>query len=118
MVCFSPTRQKVFFAPDNTIPKGTVVTSTETSAVAEDHREPEYLIIVDGQRKVVPSDIVSYTEVVELAYPGESGASQYTFTVTYRNAAGDEHKGTLVKGQTVKVKKEGTVFNVTRTTKS
>lgn len=94
------------------------MTSTETPATSEDHREHDYTIIVDGQKKVVPSDLVSYAEVVELAYPGQSGDPRYTFTVTYRHAAGEKHEGTLLPGQTVRVKKEGTVFNVTRTTKS
>lgn len=94
------------------------MTSTESPATSQDHREHDYIIIVDGQKKVVPSDVVSYAEVVELAYPGQSGDPKYTFTVTYRHAAGEKHEGTLLTGQTVHVRKEGTVFNVTRTTKS
>jgi hypothetical protein len=93
---------------------------TSTDAPVEAGGNPpahDIAFIVDGQRKTVPTDVVSYTEVVELAYPGQSGDPQYTFTVTFRNAA-DEKQGTLVPGQTVTVKKEGTVFNVTRTTKS
>lgn len=92
--------------------------STDTRAEAEGQKHHEYTIIVDGQKKTVPFAVVSYTEVVELAYPGQSGDPQYTFTVTYRNAEEKKHDGTLVPGQTVHVKKEGTVFNVTRTTKS
>ena len=38
------------------------------------------------------------------------------FTVTYRRAQGNK-EGTLVEGETVKVK-EGTIFNVTPTNKS
>ena len=96
------------------------MTSTDTPAETEDQRhEHEITIIVDGQKKTVSSDVVSYTEVVELAYPGQSADPQYTFTVTYRNSAEKKkHDGTLVPGQTVHVKKQGTVFNVTRTTKS
>lgn len=94
------------------------MTSTETAAEAEGHREHKYSIIVDGQKKEVPSDVVSYAEVVELAYPGQSGDPQYVFTVTYRHADEEKHDGTLLPGKTVRVKREGTVFNVTRTTKS
>jgi hypothetical protein len=94
----------------------TTVTSTEPAI--ENARKHEYTIVVDGQKKEVPSEIVSYAEVVELAYPGQSADPQYKFTVTYRHAAGEKHSGTLVAGQTVTVKKEGTAFNVTRTTKS
>jgi hypothetical protein len=94
------------------------VTSNETVSDAEERREHEISIIVDGQKKTVPSDIVSYIEVVELAYPSDAHDPKYNFTVTYRHADQEPHHGTLVAGQTVRVKKEGTVFNVTRTTKS
>jgi hypothetical protein len=92
-------------------------TTTPVSA-AEARDRHEYMIIVDGQKKAVSSHVVSYLEVVELAYPGQSGDPQYTFTVTYRNADQEPRDGSLVAGRTVRVKREGTVFNVTRTTKS
>jgi Multiubiquitin len=91
---------------------------TATASTAEARDKNDYVIIVDGQPKTVSSDVVSYLEVVELAYPGQSGDPQYTFTVTYRNADQEPREGSLVAGKTVRVKKEGTVFNVTRTTKS
>lgn len=93
------------------------MTSTDTAA-AEAQSRQEYTIIVDGQPKDVPSKKVSYEQVVELAYPGQGTDPQYTFTVTYRHSEEAKHDGTLVPGKTVTVKKEGTVFNVTRTTKS
>ena len=93
------------------------MSNTETPATVVGNRDFQYAIIVDGQRRLVPTEVVSYSEVVELAYPGQAGNPQYTFTVTFRNAAGEKHEGTLVAGQAVQVKKEGTVFNVTRTTK-
>jgi hypothetical protein len=93
-------------------------TARESVTTAEARDKHEYGIVVDGQRKTVSSDIVSYIEVVELAYPGQSGDPRYKFTVTYRNADQEPRDGSLVAGKTVRVKKEGTVFNVTRTTKS
>jgi Multiubiquitin len=39
------------------------------------------------------------------------------FTVTYRRGEGNKPEGTLVEGETVKVK-EGMIFNVTATDKS
>ena len=94
------------------------MTSADTVTEAPGHPGHEYTIIVDAQPKDVPSALVTYTQVVELAYPGQSGDPQYLFTVTYRNADQDKHDGTLLPGQAVHVKKRGTVFNVTRTTKS
>ncbi len=93
------------------------MTSTETPT-PEAHPHHEYSIIVDGQKKEVVSDVVSYDQVVEFAYPGEVHDPQFTFTVTYRHAAEEKHDGTLRPGKTVRVRNEGTVFNVSRTTKS
>lgn len=94
------------------------MTSTGISGETDDRRFHEHTIIVDGQTKEVPSNLVSYAEVVELAYPDQSGDAQYPFTVTYRHADEEPHDGTLVPNKTVRVQREGTVFNVTRTTKS
>lgn len=93
------------------------MTSIDTPT-AEARPTHEYTIIVDGQKKEVPSEKVSYEQVVELAYPGQSADPQLKFTVTYRHSAEKPHDGTLEPGHSVRVKKEGTVFNVKRTTKS
>lgn len=73
-------------------------------------------IIVSGTAYDVPDDTVTYAEVITLAYP-DPPAADTRFTVTYYNA----HKpkeGTLTAGQSVEVKKKGTVFNVKATIKS
>lgn len=93
------------------------MTSIDTP-IAEANRQHEYTIVVDGQKKEVPSENVSYEQVVELAYPGQSVDPQFKFTVTYRHSDEKPHDGTLAPGHSVRVKKENTVFNVKRTTKS
>lgn len=90
----------------------TTVADPDTGEIGD---RAEYRIVVDGQRKTVSSDVVSYAEIVELAYPGRSADK---FTVTYRNAASEPHQGSLVPGHSVRIKREGTVFSVTPTTKS
>ncbi len=90
---------------------------SENNIGAEDvARHKEITIIVNGQRKTVPSQVVSYTEVVSLAYPTPPSPDTM-FTVTYRNAV-EPKEGSLVEGQSVKVREEGTIFNVTPTNKS
>jgi hypothetical protein len=74
-------------------------------------------IIVNAEQKTVPSREVSYTEVVNLAYPTPPSPDT-TFTVTYRNAVGPHKEGSLVNGQSVEVREEGTIFNVRATGKS
>ncbi|WP_127794357.1 multiubiquitin domain-containing protein [Agromyces sp. LHK192] len=77
-------------------------------------KSPE--IIVNGTPYGVPDDIVSYAEVMSLAYP-EPPAPDTRFTVTFYNARKPK-EGTLTAGGTVEVKKKGSVFNVKATIKS
>jgi Multiubiquitin len=88
-----------------------------TSAVADeaaDHKD--FVIIVNGEQKTVESRSVSYEEVVKLAYPTPP-SPETRFTVTYRKAE-KPHEGSLAPGQSVEVKKDGTIFNVKPTGKS
>lgn len=85
---------------------------------AEDSaRHKEITIIVNAQPKTVPSQTVSYDEVVALAYPTPLAPNMW-FDVTYRNAVAPNHEGSLVAGQSVTVRKEGTIFNVSPTNKA
>jgi hypothetical protein len=74
-------------------------------------------IIVNAEEKTVPSREVSYTEVVNLAFPTPA-APGIIYTVTYENAVKPNHEGSLVEGQSVTVKEKGTIFDVTPTNKS
>jgi hypothetical protein len=83
------------------------------------HRpEPhETQIIVNGRRRTVLGDEVTFAEVVELAYPGPHIDPNVIFSVTYHHAASHPSHGELAAGGKVEVKRD-TVFNVTRTVKS
>lgn len=73
-------------------------------------------IVVNGRGKVVAKDEITFSEIVALAEGLPSG--QYIcYTITYRRGQGNKPEGTLVEGETVKVK-EGMIFNVTATDKS
>lgn len=88
-----------------------------TSAVADetaDHKD--IVIIVNAEPKTVQSRIVSYEEVVKLAYPTPP-SPETRYTVSYRKAE-KPREGSLAPGQSVEVKKEGTIFNVKPTGKS
>lgn len=73
-------------------------------------------IIVNGEPKTVISPVVSYTEVTTLAYPTPPQPNTI-YTVTYRNAV-SPREGSLVDGQSVEVREEGTIFNVRPSGKS
>lgn len=85
--------------------------------VADRRKDKEYAIVINGELAVVPHEVVSYTEVVAIAYP-EQPDPNTIYTVTFRKAQGPRHEGVLVQGQTVTVMHKGTVFNVTATNKS
>ncbi len=84
--------------------------------MAEEHgHKGEITIIVNGREKKITKDTLSFEEVVALAFDNPSPDVMYT--VSYRDADQEPKNGTLVAGQTVKVK-NGTIFNVTPTNKS
>ncbi len=81
---------------------------------AETQHEP--VIIVNGEEHKVRSDIVTYQEVVTIAFPIPPSPDA-RYTVSYRKAK-EPHEGSLAPSQSVVVRKEGTIFNVKATGKS
>lgn len=77
----------------------------------------EFTIIVNAREKKLSDREVSYQQIVELAFGSYVDNENTVYTVTY--SKGEDHKkeGSLIKGQTVKIK-DGMIFNVTRTDKS
>ena len=73
-----------------------------------------FVIVVDTIPREVPRERVTWAEVVEFAYPGESENPQYVFKVQYEDANGHNKSGTLLKGGHVEVKHTGTTFSVLR----
>jgi hypothetical protein len=78
------------------------------------HKNKPKKIIINGRPTKFEGDEISYTEVVELAFPGES-SSGIVFTVTYMGPRMPD--GTLVEGQSVEVR-NGMKFNVNKTNRS
>ena len=73
-------------------------------------------IIVNGRPRTVTGNIVTFNQIVQLAFPG-SHDSNVVFDMTYQKAVSQPPPGQLGPGGSVKIKK-GTVFNVTRTVQS
>lgn len=74
-------------------------------------------IIVNGQAKQVTERELSFAQIVALAFGNSAGDGNTIFTVTFRRGEGKKPEGTLVAGETIKIK-EGEIFNVTETSKS
>ncbi|ODT21960.1 MAG: hypothetical protein ABS35_16005 [Kaistia sp. SCN 65-12] len=75
-------------------------------------------IIVNGRQKTVPkNDDLTFAEVIALAFENPPTGDGVQFTVQYTRGHGNKPAGSLVEGQSVKVK-EGMEFDVTPTNRS
>ncbi|MBN2606987.1 MAG: multiubiquitin domain-containing protein [Thiotrichales bacterium] len=75
--------------------------------------KPKTIIIINGSQKEYDGARISYSEVVQLAFPGSSSDIVYSINYSWKN----ELDGTLYDGQFVTVKK-GMEFDVTPTNRS
>lgn len=73
------------------------------------------MIIINGRQREVTGHKISYSQVVQLAFPDDQASETIEYTVAYANPHGKD--GTLVDGQEEPVK-EGMIFNVTKTNRS
>ena len=84
----------------------------------DNDNKKEFTMIVNGQKKTVHGDEVSFSELVELAFDNKPPTGpNVMFTITYRNGPRENPEGTLLEGKSVKIKDE-MIFNVTPTDKS
>jgi len=75
-----------------------------------------YEITVNTRPRTVVGSLVTYEQIVQLAFPGPHD-SNVEFTMTYRHAASTPPSGELGAGGSVRIK-NGSTFNVTRTVQS
>ncbi len=76
----------------------------------------EFTIYVNGTIEKWNNKVISYDEVVRLAFETPPYGVNTEYQVVYSEAQGHK-EGTLAKGQTVKIK-DGTEFDVSATDKS
>jgi hypothetical protein len=93
-------------------------TTSTLSDHKADHPGQSYMIIVNSREETVPDELVTFEQVVQLAFPNGLNEPNVKFSMTYRHAASEPHAGELSAGGSVEVKHHGTVFNVTRTVQS
>lgn len=85
---------------------------------ADAKKEKTITIVVNGSPHEVPKkEILTFSEVVTLAYPDYPHHPEITYSVTYTRGHGTKPEGILVPGGTVKAK-DGMAFNVNRTGQS
>ena len=79
--------------------------------------EHEYEIKVNGTDHSVPTDVVTYEQVVKLGFPGNQIDPNVLYHVTFEHAEKPK-TGMLSAGESVIVKKHNTEFDVTPTVRS
>jgi len=77
----------------------------------------KFTIVVNGEQKVVDHRVLTFDEVVKLAFPNPPTGTDPVFSVTYKKTASEPHQGTIVEGGKVKIK-NGSIFDVTSTSRS
>jgi hypothetical protein len=74
-------------------------------------------IIINGQKKEVAETKLTFEEVVKLAFPAIPPGDNVMFTVRYRHGPRQNPSGTLLEGESVRIK-TGMIFDVTQTVRS
>lgn len=80
--------------------------------------EKKFTIIINGQRKVVVKEILSFNELVNLAYDNNPPTGpNIKFSITYRNGPRKNPAGDMIENSSIEIK-DGMIFNVTPTNQS
>ncbi len=78
----------------------------------------EFKIVVNGSEHKVSHDVLTFDEIVEIAFPHHPVNPDVVYSVTFEHAESKPHHGTLAAGGKVTVKRHGTIFDVTQTSRS
>lgn len=80
--------------------------------------ENHYVIIVNADPVVIDHDVLTFAELVKIAYPAPPTGNDPQFTVNFEHAASSPHHGSLPESGKVTVKKHGTIFDVAHSNRS
>lgn len=80
-------------------------------------KDKEYIILVNAREKVWNDKMISFNQVVILAFGTISENPNVSYTVTYKKGDNNKPEGIMVKGDEIKVK-DGMRFNATQTNRS
>jgi hypothetical protein len=80
-------------------------------------QEKEITIIVNTREKQVQKGDYSFAQIAALGFDTPPTGANVEFTITFRRGNGDKPEGSLIDGDTIKLK-DGMIFNVRATDKS
>lgn len=83
----------------------------------ENDHPKDFTIVVNGREKTVNVRDLTFSALVALAFDNPPNTGNTIYTITYRRGEGNKPEGTLVDGESVRIK-DSMVFNVTSTDKS
>jgi hypothetical protein len=79
--------------------------------------QPQNIHVINAREQVVTSKDLTFEQLVTYAFPTAPSGDNVLFTISYRRGHGDKPEGSLLAGESVKVK-DGMVFVVSATDKS
>lgn len=79
--------------------------------------DKEYTIILNGRETIVTQHELTYEQLVTLAFGTPPAGDSTIYTVSFRRGEGNRPEGSLVAGQSLKVK-NGMLIDVTPTDRS
>jgi hypothetical protein len=119
---FDPTEQLVLEdagdEPDRLLTDDDVVEIVSVPHFYSASHERDYTIYVNAELKTVHKRVLSFEEIVAIAFPIPQQGQEVRYTVTYKRAILPKPHGSLKPGQSVTIRKNGTIFDVVRTYKS
>jgi Multiubiquitin len=86
--------------------------------MSHEKHEKQFVVIVNGTEHEVANDVLTYSAIVDIAFPNHPADPNVVFSITFEHAESKPHQGTLAEGGSVTVKKRGTIFDVTQTNRS
>jgi len=81
------------------------------------YSQRDFTIFVNTRKKTVTQRVLSFSEVVHLAFNPVPSGPNLLLTVTYENGPAKNREGILVEGEKVTIN-DGMIFNVRATDKS
>lgn len=81
-------------------------------------KEKDYELILNGTPTTVEKDTFTYAEIAALAFPELTTDPVAEFAITFEKAQSKPREGTLSEGDTIEIKKNGTIIDVTVTNRS
>ncbi|AEA26492.1 hypothetical protein Psed_4332 [Pseudonocardia dioxanivorans CB1190] len=77
----------------------------------------EMTIVINARERTVTDKELTFEQLVAMAYPSAPTGENVMFTISFRRGHGNKPEGSLLTGETVKIK-DGMVFVVSATDKS